>query len=203
MPHTTQGADDAELIPPVPAGDVRYGDDDLLTSGDQRMPPTWVIVAGVGVLLAGAIALAVGRQSGHHAAPSAPSAIASATLPTQQEAPQVSRPIGLAATSAVDIAMAGGQLYVLTEHPARLGQVDARTGRTSQQAELAVDAQHVAVDAVAQLVWVAARDRVFAYDARTLNVLGEIDMSGTVSTVAALDGRLFVDTDHGIYQAEP
>ncbi len=123
MVRTGQGDDDAQLIPPVPATDLTYGDDDLLALGDERTLPPWSIVAGIVVLLALVVGLVALKRDGRHVTgqPSGP------PIESQQVQP-IGRPIDLGQTSAVNVKLAAGRLFVLSSDPSRLGQIDAKTG---------------------------------------------------------------------------
>jgi hypothetical protein len=200
--RTGEGDDDAQLIPPVPAGDLTYGDDDLLVLGDERTLPPWSIVAGVAVALAIVIGLVSLKRDGQHAAAPVASAVVSES-PTQQQVQPIGTPIDLGQTSAVDVELAAGRLFVLCTEPSRLGQVDAKTGVLKRQVAAPLGAQYLVADPVGQLLWVIAGSRVFAYDAPTLAPLGKLEVSRDVTVAATLDGRLFLDTDHGIYVAGP
>jgi len=202
MVRTGQGDDDAHLIPPVPAGDLTYGDDDLLALGDERTLPPWSIVAGILLLLALVIGLVALKRDGRHAA-GQPSAVPSGTPIESQQVQPIGTPIDLGQTSAVNVKLAAGRLFVLSTDPWRLFQIDAKTGVLKRQVPAPLGADHLVADPAGRLLWLLAGARVFAYDAATLAPVGALDVSRDVVAAATLDGRLFLDTDHGIYMAGP
>src|SRR6266496_2210368 len=122
MARTGQGADDAQLIPPVAATDLTYGDDDLLALGDERTLPPWLIVAGIVVLLALVVGLVALKRDGRHA-----TGQPSGTPIESQQVQPIGRPIDLGQTSAVNVKLAAGRLFVLSSDPSRLGQIDSKT----------------------------------------------------------------------------
>jgi hypothetical protein len=199
MVRTGQGDDDSQLIPPVPAGDLTYGDDDLLVLGDERSLPPWSIVAGVAVLLALVIGLVSLKRDGRHAGAPGPSAT---PIESQQVQP-IGTPIDLGQTSAINVKLAAGRLFVLSSDPSRLGQIDAKTGVLKLQVAAPRSAQYLVTDPAGRFVWVVAGALVFAYDAPTLVHIGTLDVTRDVIVAAVLDGELFLNTDHGIYRAGP
>ena len=198
MARTGQGDDDAQLIPPVAATDLTYGDDDLLALGDERTLPPWSIVAGIVLLLALVIGLVALKRDGRHVTgqPSGP------PIESQQVQP-IGRPIDLGQTSAVNVKLAAGRLFVLSSDPSRLGQIDAKTGVLKLQVAAPRSAQYLVTDPKGRFVWVVAGALVFAYDAPTLVHIGTLDVTRDVIVAAVLDGELFLNTDHGIYRAGP
>src|SRR6266545_4802568 len=202
MVRTGQGDDDAQLIPPVPATDLTYGDDDLLALGDERTLPPWSIVAGIVLLLALVIGLVALKWDGRHAT-GQPSGVPSGTPIESQQVQPIGTPIDLGQTSAVSVELAAGRLFVLSTDPWRLCQIDAKTGLVKLQVPAPLGAEHLVADPAGRLLWVVAGARVFAYDATTLATLGRLEISRDVVAAATLDGRLFLDTDHGIYMARP
>src|SRR6266550_2325010 len=128
MVRTGQGDEDAQLIPPIPTTDLTYGDDDLLELGDERTLPPWTVVAGVAVLLALVVGLVALKRDGRHAGAPGPSAASSATPSESQQVQPIGTPIDLGQTSAVNVKLAAGRLFVLSSDPSRLGQVDAKIG---------------------------------------------------------------------------
>jgi hypothetical protein len=202
MARTGQGDDDAQLIPPVAATDLTYGDDDMLALGDERTLPPWSIVAGIFVLLALVIGLVALKRDGRHAT-GQPSGVPSGTPIESQQVQPIGMPIDLGQTSAVSVELAAGRLFVLSTDPWQLCQIDAKTGRLKRQVPAPLGSEHLVADPAGRLVWVVAGARVFAYDAATLAPLGRLEISRDVIAAATLDGRLFLDTDHGIYMARP
>jgi len=203
MVRTGQGDEDAQLIPPVPATDLTYGDDDLLELGDERTLPPWTVVAGVAVLLALVVGLVALKRDGRHAGAPGPSAASSATPSESQQVQPIGTPIDLGQTSAVNVKLAAGRLFVLSSDPSRLGQVDAKSGVLKRQVAAPGSAQYLVTDPAGRFVWVVAGARVFAYDAPTLVAIGELEVTRAVIVAAVLDGELFLNTDHGIYRAGP
>jgi hypothetical protein len=202
MARTGQGDDDAQLIPPVAATDLTYGDDDLLALGDERTLPPWSIVTGSFVLLALVIGLVALKWDGRHAT-GQPSGVPSGTPIESQQVQPIGTPIDLGQTSAVSVELAAGRLFVLSSDPWRLFQIDAKTGLSRRQVPAPLGSEHLVADSAGRILWVVAGARVFAYDAATLAPLGRLEISRDVVAAATLDGRLFIDTDHGIYMARP
>jgi hypothetical protein len=160
--------------------------------------PSWVIVVGIGVLIGAVLVVSAVKRSDHHSAAPLPTVSSRAgATPVAGLGPGVD----LGETTAVDLAMARGLLYVLTREPARLGQVNARTGAVTRQITAPEGASHVYADQAGERVWVAADDLVFAYDGPTLASIGQVQLNRPVTSAAALDGRLYIGTDHGVYVA--
>src|SRR6266566_7996076 len=203
MVRTGQGDDDAQLIPPVPATDLAYGDDDLLVLGDERILPRWTIVAGVAVLLALVIGLVSLKRDGRHAAAPVPSTAAPPTPAESQQVQPIGTPIDLGQISAVNVKLAAGRLFVLSTEPWQFCQIDATTGLLERRVPAPLGAERLIADPAGRFVWVIAAARVFAYDAATLVRVGSLDVSRDVVAAATLDGELFLNTDHGIYRAGP
>ena len=203
MARTGEGDDDAQLISPAPASDLTYGEDDLLVLGDERTVPAWTIVAGLVALLAIVIGLIALKQGGRHGAAPVPSAGSPTPTESQQQAQPIGTPIDLGQTSAADLELAAGRLFVLSAEPSRLGQVNAKTGVLDRQVAAPLGAQYLVGDPAGRYVWVVAGARIFAYDAPTLAFLGKLEVTRDVIVAAVLDGELFLNTDHGIYRAGP
>lgn len=203
MVRTGQGDDDAQLIPPVPATDLTYGDDDVLVVGDAPPLPPWTVVAGVAVLLALVIGLVMLKRDGRHSAAPVPSATSSAAPSPSQQVQPIGTPVELGQISAVNVKLAAGRLFVLSIEPWRLCRVNAKTGMLERQVSAPLGAQYLVADPDGRFVWVIAGARVFAYDASTLTLLGRLEVTRDVVVAATLDGQLFLNTDHGIYRAMP
>jgi hypothetical protein len=191
--------DDADLVSPVSV-EPADGEEDVLDLGGRQAAPSWLIGLGIGALVAGVIAVAAVKQADHHR-----SAAPLATLPL--ESPATLAPLNAAGdvvdigpATALDLAMSKTQLYVLTSNPSRLAQVDSRSGITTLQVGAPPGAEHVYADPSGRMAWVVADNVVYAFDGRTLEGAGQIELSRRVSTAAALDGRLYIATDHGVYE---
>ncbi len=191
--------DDADLTLPTSAADDQATDDEVLALGGRGSPPSWLIALGIGVLVAGVIAIAVVRRVGHH------DAVPDLTPLPSASSFDVPQPIGpgeavdLGQTQAVDLAGTSSMLLVLTSNPPRLGQIDPRTGRLNRQVEAPRGAARLVLDEAGQHAWVTAGRLVFAYDAPTLASIGQVRVPRPVFAAAALGDRLYLGTDQGVY----
>jgi hypothetical protein len=191
--------DDADLVSPVSV-EPADGEDDVLDLGGRTAAPSWLVGLGIGALVAGVLVVVAVKQADHHR-----SATPLATLPL--ESPATRAPgnaagdvVDLGQATAVDLAMSSRRLYVLTSNPSRLAQVDSRSGTTTRQVAAPSGAEHVYADPSGRMAWAVADNVVYAFDGRTLAGAGQIELSRRVSTAAALDGRLYIATDHGVYE---
>ena len=195
---TQWGNRDDDLVSEVSA-EPADGEEDLLDLGGRHGAPSWLVAVGIGVLVAGVIAVAVAKQAGHHHV--------ATTLPTTTfELPSTIAPTGagtsvdLGETSAVDLALADQWLYVLTKSPSRLGQAEAQSGEVTRQIAAPTGADRIYADRSGEMVWVVAGKVVHAYDGPTLFNTGHLRLPQRIATAAALDGKLYVSTEHGVYE---
>ena len=189
--------DDADLVAP---GDPAA--DEVLHLGSQRTPPTWLIIAAVVVLFAGVVVIAAVKRGSHHHAALSPTRSATSASRQPIENPQLQpfgQPLDLGDTVPVDLAGAGGLLFVLTAGPPRLGQINPLSGQVNRQVAAPAGSRYVVLDHDGRHAWVLAGRDVFAYDGPTLAAVGKVHVPRPVFAVAALGDRLFMATDQGVY----
>ncbi len=190
--------DDADLTLPA-RPDEQATDDEVLALGGRGSPPSWLIALGIGVLVAGVIAIAVVRRAGHHDAGPAPTPLPSGSSLAVPQPIGQGETVDLGQTRAVDLAGTPSTLLVLTSSPPRLGQIDPRTGVLNRQVEAPRGAARLVLDQAGQHAWVTAGRLVLAYDATTLASVGQVRVPRPVFAAAALGDRLYLGTDRGVY----
>lgn len=189
--------DDPVVVSPVPEpdGEGEGGGDEALEAGPRF--PRWLVLAGVGVLAAGAIAAVTAKNIGHHSSTPPPNAVSRANS-------AVPGPTGLAALSVQDFSLdSGGELYVLTKPPEQLVAVD-RDGMIRGEARAPTGGRLVVANKTSDLVWVVAPysrySDVFVYIGSSMTGIGQFRVPAVVSAADALGNQLWMATDRGIYR---
>jgi hypothetical protein len=184
--------DDRVVVSPVPGAD---GEGDEALGAGPRFP-RWLLLAGLGVVVAAVIAAVSVKNIGHHASTPAPG-------PTSRASSTAPGPSDLAALTVQDFALdSGGELYALTTAPEYLVAVD-RAGRIRGEAAAPTGGRLVVANKTSDLVWVVAPNSsysdVFVYIGSTMAGIGQFRVPAVVSAADALGNQLWMATDHGIY----
>ena len=185
--------DDPLIVSPVPGADGE-GDESL---GEGPRFPRWLVLAGIGVLGAAAIAAVTVKNTVNHASTPPP-------VTASRASSAVPGPSDLAGLSVQDFALdSGGELYVLTKPPEQLVAVD-RNGVIRGEASAPAGGRLVVANKTSDLVWVVVPNsrysEVFVYVGSRLTGIGRFSVPAVVSAADALGNQLWMATDRGIYR---
>jgi hypothetical protein len=185
----------------VDDGGLAAPEDDVVQLGAGRFP-RWLTLTVAAAALAAGIGFVLSRGGTTDGGSSASNAIASTSAP--QQAQGVGSPFPIGPTAAVDVAVFGGEIYVL--QAGRIAAVDPLTRQVIAQASVpgatSATSLRLVADAAHELLWVmtlyTVNTVISEFDARAFTLLHTVRWQQPLVDAATLSGYLYFTSVAGL-----